>query len=93
VEDEATAGLMAIFYDRLWRQNQPPIEALRAAQLTLYHHPEMISKLAKARGTPDFDKVVRRLDPVPGAGGPAASPKDRAAVRQWAVFVLSGWGR
>ncbi len=60
VEDEATAALMSIFYDRLWKQNQPPIEAMRAAQLTLYHHPEMIGELTKARGTPDFDKVVQR---------------------------------
>ena len=93
VEDEATAALMAIFYDQHWRQNKPPIEALWTAQLTLYHHPEMIGELTKARGTPDFDKVVQRPDPVPGTRGPASSPKDRAPVKQWAAFVLSGWGR
>ena len=47
VDDEATAALMAIFYDQLWRQDKPPIEALRR-QLTLYHNPELASKLARA---------------------------------------------
>ena len=54
-----TAALMAIFYDRLWKQGKPPIEALREAQLALYHQPELVGKLARARGTPDFDKLVR----------------------------------
>ena len=90
VDDEATAALMAIFYDQLWRQDKPPIEALRAAQLTLYHHPELAGELARARGTPDFDKLVQRPEPVPGAGGPG--PR-RADAKDWAAFVLSGWGR
>jgi len=93
VDDDATAALMALFYDQLWRQHKPPIEALRTAQLTLYYHPERVGELARARGTPDFDKVVQRPAPVEGAGGPEASPKDRAAVKQWAAFVLSGWGQ
>ena len=69
------------------------MEALRTAQLTLYHHPERIGELARARGTPDFDKRVQRPEAAPGADGPGASPKDRAPVKQWAAFVLSGWGR
>ncbi len=60
VDDEATAALMDLFYDQLWRQDKPPIEALRAAQLMLYHHPELAGELARARGTPDFDKLVQR---------------------------------
>jgi CHAT domain-containing protein/tetratricopeptide (TPR) repeat protein len=90
VDDEATAALMAIFYDQLWRQNKPPIEALRAAQLALYHHPELAGKLARARGTPDFDKLVQRPEPAAGGGGPG--PR-RADAKDWAAFVLSGWGR
>jgi tetratricopeptide (TPR) repeat protein/CHAT domain-containing protein len=93
VEDEATAALMAIFYEQLWRQHKPPIEALRTAQLTLYRHPERVGELSKSRGTPDFDKVVRRPEPTPGAGGPGSSPKDRAPAKQWAAFILSGGGR
>jgi CHAT domain-containing protein/tetratricopeptide (TPR) repeat protein len=90
VDDEATAALMALFYDELWRQNKPPIEALRAAQLALYRDPELMRKLARARGTPDFDKLVRR--PEPGAGGSRPGPR-RADAKDWAAFVLSGWGR
>ncbi len=90
VDDEATAALMAIFYDQLWRQNKPPIEALRAAQLTLYHHPELAGKLARSRGTPDFDKLVQRPERVPGAGG--SGPR-RADAKDWAAFALSGWGK
>jgi CHAT domain-containing protein/tetratricopeptide (TPR) repeat protein len=90
VDDNATAALMAIFYDQLWRQDKPPIEALRAAQLALYHHPELAGKLAHARGTPDFDVLVQRPEPAPGGGGPG--PR-RADPKHWAAFVLSGWGR
>jgi CHAT domain-containing protein len=93
VDDQATAALMAIFYDQLWRQHKPPIEALRTAQLTLYRHPEVVGQLAAARGTPDFDKLVQRPEPMPGAAHPEPSVKDRAPVKQWAAFVLSGWGR
>jgi CHAT domain-containing protein/tetratricopeptide (TPR) repeat protein len=90
VDDAATAALMAIFYDHLWRRGQPPIEALRAAQLTLYYHPELAGELARARGTPDFDRLVQRPEPAPGGGGPG--PR-RADAKGWAAFVLSGWGR
>jgi tetratricopeptide (TPR) repeat protein len=93
VEDEATAALMAVFYDQLWRQNKPPIEALRTAQLTIYRHPERIGELTQARGTPDFDKLVQHPEPVPGGGDPVIPARDRAPVKQWAAFVLSGWGR
>src|SRR5262249_14135890 len=66
VDDEATAALMALFYHKLWRENQPPLQALRQAQLYLYRHPERIGVLARLRSGPDFDNEVRR---------PAASPK------------------
>jgi CHAT domain-containing protein len=89
VDDQATAALMAVFYDQLWRQNKPPIEALRTAQLTLYYHPERADALARARGTPDFDKLVSR--PADSSGAPAAGW--RADAKDWAAFVPSGWGR
>jgi len=34
VDDRATAALMRVFYEKLWRENKPPIEALREAQLS-----------------------------------------------------------
>jgi CHAT domain-containing protein len=83
VDDEATAALMGLFYHNLWRKKMALPEALRQAQLTLYHHPERVPVLARARG-PDFDRVARR----PAAGGGA-----RAPARLWAGFVLSGAGK
>jgi CHAT domain-containing protein len=87
VDDEATAALMALFYHHLWDEKRSPREALRRAQLALYHHPEEISGLAKERG-PNFDKVVKR---VVGSPADPKQPQGKvAAVRQWAAFVLSG---
>ena len=65
----------------------PPIEALRDAQLTLLGRPELIGKLRRAPDTPDFDEVVSRP-----AAGPDRAASGRVLVRQWAAFVLSGWG-
>jgi CHAT domain-containing protein/Tfp pilus assembly protein PilF len=84
VDDEATAALMGLFYHKLWQEKQPPLEALRQAQLALYHHPERIGQLARLRG-PDFEKAAR-LPTTP-------SPAGRAPARLWAGFVLSGAGR
>jgi CHAT domain-containing protein len=89
VDDEATAALMAVFYDQLWQQGKPAIEALRTAQLTLYDHSEQAGALARARGTPDFEKLVSR--PMDSSGAPAAVR--RADAKDWAAFVLSGGGR
>jgi CHAT domain-containing protein/tetratricopeptide (TPR) repeat protein len=86
VDDEATAALMALFYYHLWKEGQTPLEALRQAQLTLYHHPDRISALARARG-PNFEKAVR----LPAVSGVGSAP--RAPARLWAGFVLSGAGR
>jgi CHAT domain-containing protein len=90
VDDQATAALMALFYDKLWRQNKPAIVALREAQLTLYHHPERIAVLAKERG-PNFDKVVR----LPAAPKEGKKPdlSGKPSTKLWAGFVLSGLGR
>jgi CHAT domain-containing protein/Tfp pilus assembly protein PilF len=86
VDDEATAALMGLFYHNLWVEKLPAAEALRQAQLALYHHPERIGPLARARG-PDFEKTAR----LPAATG-AASAR-RAPPPLWAGFVLSGAGR
>jgi CHAT domain-containing protein len=91
VDDEATAALMALFYHCLWQEKQPPLQALRTAQLTLYHHPEQIPRLARIRG-PKPDVVVKglRQPPEKAVQDRPASP---AGVKQWAAFVLSGAGR
>jgi CHAT domain-containing protein len=89
VDDDATAALMAVFYHELWVHQRPPLQALRRAQLALYGHPQEVKALARGRG-PDFDQTVKRVtQPPPKADRPAK----RAAVRDWAAFVLSGPGR
>jgi CHAT domain-containing protein/Tfp pilus assembly protein PilF len=90
VDDQATAALMALFYDKLWRQNKPAIVALREAQLTLYHHPERIGVLAKERG-PNFDKVVRL--PAAPKEGKKPDHSGKPSTKLWAGFVVSGLGR
>jgi CHAT domain-containing protein len=89
VDDQATAALMVLFYDKMWRQNKPPLEALREAQLTLYYHPARIGSLAKERG-PDFDKVVKL--PVKPPRGKKPQQGGKSAPKLWAGFVLSGVG-
>jgi CHAT domain-containing protein len=82
VPDQATAALMAVFYDELLRNKKPPLEALRQAQLTLYRNPGQIPELAK-RGP------IQLQQAQPGA----TKSSGRAAVEDWAGFVLSGLGR
>jgi hypothetical protein len=70
---------------------------LRRAQLYLYYHPEEIPALAQERG-PKRDVVAKVPDePKPPPGEKLVPeterPKRRAAVKQWAGFLLSGSGR
>jgi CHAT domain-containing protein len=89
VPDDATAALMALFYDELLRKKRPPLEALRQAQLYVYRHPGQVKELAE-RGPPRRDLVEK----IPAASTqPAAPPRTRAAVKDWAGFFLSGPGR
>jgi CHAT domain-containing protein len=91
VDDQATAALMALFYHHLWREGKPPLAALRAAQLTLYRHPERIGPLARSRGV-DFDKLVR-LPAEPHQPAPEPGATGKTPVKLWAGFVLSGTGQ
>jgi len=89
VDDQATAALMTLFYRNLWRDHLPAAEALRQAQLAIYHDPTLITKLGNGRG---IDFTPRPIDP-PSAGAapvPAASSGPRAKTAQWAAFTFSG---
>jgi CHAT domain-containing protein len=90
VDDQATAALMNVFYRELWEGKQPPLQALRRAQLYLYYHPTQVAELS--RGAPDF---FTKTSPLPPSSEPADPPRPgpRAPVKQWAAFVLSGRGR
>ncbi len=82
VEDDATAALMTLFYQKLWGEKKPPLVALREAQLYIYRHPKQIASLASIRGL-----SRKATEPTP-----REDPR-RAATRQWAAFTLSGLGR
>jgi CHAT domain-containing protein len=88
VNDEATAALMSVFYDRLWHKNEPPLEALRQAQLALYHHPERIPTLARERGPKLKEAVDLPVDRKSDEKNPQLTK-----TKLWAAFVLSGLGR
>ncbi|MEX0586613.1 MAG: CHAT domain-containing protein, partial [Pirellulales bacterium] len=87
VDDQATAALMGLFYEKLWKQNKPPIEALREAQLAIYRNPDLIGKLAGQRGQ-SFSKTVDLVD-----AGRRAPDGKTSHPRFWAAWVLSGPGR
>ncbi len=82
VDDQATSALMRVFYTKLWKENKPPLEALRDAQLYIYRHPGEIGKLARGLGKPD-----KLLD-----GGAVKPGEKTASPEQWAAFVLAGVG-
>jgi tetratricopeptide (TPR) repeat protein len=88
VDDQATAALMERFYQYLWRDNLPPIVALRRAQL------DMMRSYSRTKG-----KLPDRGPGKPEIAGPSdntAPPGARAQTvppLYWAGFVLSGTGR
>jgi hypothetical protein len=85
VDDRSTAALMRVFDHKLWRESRPAIEAMREAQLALYHDPKKIESLAQTRG-PDFGREVTLLASVePNATLNAG----RAPTKQWAAFTIS----
>ncbi len=89
VNDNATAALMRLFYRNLWVERQPPADALRQAQLTLLHHPELCEAASRSRG-PNFDKVIPFVEPKSAApSAPAVPAAPTASPRLWAAFILS----
>jgi CHAT domain-containing protein/tetratricopeptide (TPR) repeat protein len=91
VHDAATAALMAKFYHELWVNKRDPLAALREAQLTIYHHPELIPDLAGERGAPKLKEAVAVKKP--GEPGASATGGKHADTKLWAAFVLSGAGK
>jgi CHAT domain-containing protein/Tfp pilus assembly protein PilF len=80
VDDQATAALMKLFYEQLWRKKKPPLAALREAQLLLYRHPALITTLGKRGVT-----MAESADTGEGRRQEAT-----AATRLWASFTVSG---
>ena len=80
VDDQATAALMKLFYDQLWRKKKPPLSALREAQISIYRHPELIRTLGKRGVT-----VEESVDTGEGRKKEASAP-----TSLWAAFIVSG---
>jgi CHAT domain-containing protein len=73
VGDEPTRTLMDRFYENLWGKGQPPLEALRQAQLSML------------RG----ELEVRTSEGRRGVGGVRREIRKRTPPFYWAAFVLS----
>jgi CHAT domain-containing protein len=86
VDDNATAALMRLFYDNLWRNQKPPIVALREAQLAIYRNPKLIGAPGTSMG-PDLSKTV----PLP-KNQRRTNPSGKAHLKAWAGLVISGVG-
>lgn len=89
VNDDATAALMGEFYRQLWDLKQPPIEALRQAQLAVYRVDPTDFKAMALRGVGKGD--IKNPD-VPVVGPPMTGGKTNPPAL-WAAFSLSGIGR
>lgn len=89
VDDAATAALMVKFYHELWVKKRPPVEALREAQLTIYHRPDLISGLATERGL----KLEKVMESTSTQAAPPTTFRGTAPTKLWAGFALSGVGK
>ncbi|MBA4064263.1 MAG: hypothetical protein C0501_11225 [Isosphaera sp.] len=88
VDDAATAALMGEFYHQLWEKGQPPVEALRQAQLAVMRADgKQFGEMARGfkAGKVDLTTVPVKADPKDPASG--------NHPRLWAAFILSGPGR
>ena len=74
MDDRATLALMLLFYQQYWHQGQPPLAALRLAQLELHRNPARIEEVTMDRG-------LEFLDPIKLSTNPA---------RLWAAWIVSG---
>jgi CHAT domain-containing protein len=84
VDDRATAVLMKLFYENCWTKGQPPIQALRDAQLTLYRNPALIEA--------DLEHRVRGVRVTKTETPGANTNRKTTDPRLWASFILSGRG-
>jgi CHAT domain-containing protein len=62
VDDIATLALMKLFYRQLWQEKQPPMVALRQAQLHIYRHPDEIARIAGLAPQELAKQKLRGLD-------------------------------
>ncbi len=89
VDDEATAAIMAGFYRQLVVQRQPPLTALRHAQLAVLRHPARLAELSGRRGAAAQQAAWAATDEPHTA---ATDGGRRSPAHLWAAFCLSGPG-
>jgi CHAT domain-containing protein len=89
VDDQATAALMVLFYRYRAEEKLPPIQALRRAQLALYHNPGQIARWSQGGRGLNLKEVYTGTGKPP----PEVKPTGKTPPRLWAAFTLSGLGR
>src|SRR5206468_3947509 len=95
----ATALLMQEFCTNLWQKKLSRLEALRQAQLTVLHRPDLVQARGEAllawarkRGL-DVEELrgpKGRLATTLPDDGKVAKAQRRSPAAWWAAFVLSG---
>ena len=92
VDDLATSALMARFYQALWVENQPPMEALRTAQLYVYHNPAVAMNWEQVANRGEIKKALKQPENYAKTLKTSALPT-KTPVKYWAAFTLSGAGK
>ena len=92
VDDLATSALMACFYQALWMENQPPMEALRTAQLYVYHNPAVAMNWEQVANRGEIKKALKQPENYAKTLKTSALPS-KTPVKYWAAFTLSGAGK
>jgi CHAT domain-containing protein len=98
VSDPATSVLMEEFYNQLWRSKQPPLEALRQAQLVILRDPDRVrrraaelARLLVKRGARHEDLASRGFEVDAEAGKAPVQPTEkRSPLAWWAAWIVSG---
>ena len=85
VGDAETQAIMARFYQNLWTNKMPKLEALRDAQLRFLRGELDAGTSLVARGP---GAIAPRPDP--NSDGKTEPKRPRVPPRAWAAWVLSG---
>ena len=80
---------MVEFYQNLWQQKWPKLQALQQAQLTVLKHPERVEARWDKLNKQAADRGIR-LDPRPLPPVVTHAGHRRSHPALWAAFLLSG---
>ena len=88
IGDEPTRALIAQFYEDLWRNGRPPVEACREAQLSMLRG-SLGQKTLKSLREPQVSIPGGNLDRGTLKRKADTAESDRLSPYYWAAFVLS----